>query len=70
MTRVLKMRMNMPDGKALTWSLQSPRNDLTKATIKTLIEDMMMQGIILYNGAEPQSFRDAYIYETNTIEIE
>jgi len=70
MTRVLKMRMNMPDGKALTWSLQNPKADLQLATIRTLISDMITESMILYNDVEPESFRDAYIYETNTIEIE
>lgn len=69
MTRVLKIRINMPDGKTITWSLTSPATTLQLSTVKAIIDDAISMNMIYRDGVEADSFRDAYIYETNTIEL-
>lgn len=70
MKRVLKIRLNMPDGKALTYTIADPKDGLTEAQIKAIFDDMLTESVIYKDDMEPTGFRDAYIYETNTIEIE
>ncbi len=69
MKRVLKIALNLPDGKTLTYSLEDPKANLTKAEVETLMNDMITESAILVNDVEPESFKKAYIYETNTVEL-
>lgn len=70
MTSVLKIRMNLPGAKILTWTLQDPINTtIPRTRIETLVNNMINDHAISINGVEPESFKDAYIYQTNTIEL-
>jgi len=70
MTKVLKVILNLPDSKTTTYSLQDPKNDLTKAEVETLFNDMITKSFIEVNSVEPTGVKRAYIYETNQIDLE
>jgi len=69
MNRGLKIIMNLPGGKTLTWSLADPKSGLTKTEVETLINDMITRSAILVAGVEPESFKSAYVYETNKVDL-
>lgn len=69
MKRVLKIMLNLPGGKTLTYSLEDPKAGLTNAEVETLMNDMITRSAILVNNVEPESFKKAYIYETNTVDL-
>lgn len=69
MTEVLKIMMNLPGGKTLTWSIADPKSGLTKTEVETLINDMITRSAILVNDVEPESFKDAYVYQTNKVDL-
>lgn len=71
MAKVLKIRMNLSNQKILTWTLKDPRNNLTLAQVETTINNMITDDAIRYlDGTEPESFKDAYYYETETTYLE
>lgn len=69
MTRVLKIIINLAGGKTFTWSLADPKSNLAKAQVETLINDMIAESAILYNGVAAESMKDAYVYETNKVDL-
>lgn len=71
MAKVLKIRMNLSNQKILTWTLKDPINNLTLAQVETTINSMISDDAIRYlDGTEPESFKDAYYYETETTYLE
>lgn len=66
MAKVLKIRLNITEGKVLTYTLQDPVNNLRQAQVETAINNMLNDHMFLVNYIEPESFKDAYYYETNT----
>jgi len=67
MSKVLKIRLNITDGKVLTYTLQDPISNLRQAQVETAVNNMLNDHLFLiYGYYEPESFKDAYYYETNT----
>lgn len=67
--QVLKMIFDC-NGKTMTWNLKYPRADLTKVeVINGVMNEMIDDNAILYNNSEATDVKDAYIYETRTIQL-
>lgn len=69
MTSVLKIIFQLPGGKTLTWSIADPQSNLTQTQVETLANNILARSAILVNGLEPESFKEAYIYQTNKLEL-
>ena len=69
-TRVLKMSFYVNNGGTMTWNLKYPRTNLTKVeVINGVMNEMINDEAILYKNNEATEVKDAFIYETRTIEI-
>lgn len=68
-TRVLRMIFTVSGGATCTYNLADPKTDLTLSAVKALMEEMIEDEFGLYNGNELTDYKDAYIYETNTIAL-
>lgn len=67
--RVLKMVFAC-NAMTMTWNLKYPRNDLTKIeVINGVMNEMIQDNAILYKNSEATEVKDAYIYETRTIQM-
>ena len=56
-------------GKTCTMSVEDPKTGLTKTEVATVMNEMITDNAILYNDNEAIEIKDAYIYETNTVEL-
>lgn len=69
MKRVLKMLFTVESGKTCTFSIEDPKDGLTKAEVGGVMNEMITDEAILYNNSEATKIKDAYIYETNTVAL-
>lgn len=69
MTRVLKLIFELANGKSMTWSLADPRNDLVKTDVYTVINMILDADFLDVGGVEATDIKDAYIYQTQKIEL-
>lgn len=69
MKRTLKMFFVVNGGKTCALSLEDPKTGLTKLEVESLMNEMITDEAILYNNNEATEIKDAYIYETNTVEL-
>lgn len=70
MKRVLKMSFKMEDDKTLTYTLENPKTNLTKNEAFATMDLFVNSQVIKRNGVLVADTKEAYIYETNTIELE
>lgn len=68
-TSVLRMIFTLADGKTKTYNLPDPKSNLTKAETKAVMDDMVTNEVIMVNNVEATAFKDAYIYQTNKIDL-
>jgi hypothetical protein len=70
MTNVVKLVFANSAGKKMTWNLPDPKSDLTKATVATAMDEVIMKEIPLVNN-DPDNIEidDAYIYQTEKIDL-
>ena len=69
-TRVLKMVFVLENSKTMTWSMSYPKTGLTRATVTSFMNEIIEDEFIRYNNNEATEIKDAYIYETNKIELQ
>lgn len=69
MKRTLKMLFVIESGKTCTFSVDDPKNGLTKTEVDDVMNEMIEDRAILYNNSEATNIKDAYIYETNTVAL-
>lgn len=69
MKRVLKMLFTCENGKTVTWNLENPNTGITYLEVSTVMDNMITDEFILYNGSRASEIKNAYIYETNTVEL-
>jgi len=62
-TKTLEMVFNLDNGKELTISLTSPKDDITAEQISNIMDTMVAKSIIVYNGALLESSKTAYVKE-------
>lgn len=67
---VLKMLFTVEDGKTVTWTLENPKSNLTYDEVSEFMDAVIDAQGILYNENKATEIKDAYIYETNKIELE
>jgi len=59
-TKTLEMVFNLDNGKEMTISLTSPKNDLDAETVSDVMSTMVAKSAILYNGAELAGAKSAF----------
>lgn len=69
MKRVLKMSLNLENGKKKTWTLEDPKTGLTKTEVETALNTAIQEDYFLVNNSEATSIDNYYIYETNTVNV-
>lgn len=69
MTSVLKMTWDLMGGGTITWNMPDPKVNLTRPEVVTAMNAVVDGTIIIKNGLEAVTMKDAYIYQTNKIEI-
>jgi len=69
MKRTLKMFFVVNGGKTCALNLEDPKEGLTKVEVAGVMNEMISDNAILYNNNEATEIKDAYIYETNTVEL-
>jgi len=69
MKRTLKMFFIVNGGKTCALSLEDPKTGLTKVEVAGVMNEMITEDAIVYNNNEATEIKDAYIYETNTVEL-
>lgn len=69
MAKTLKMVFGLANGEKITYSLPDPKNNLSRATVDDVMNDMIDKEAIVSGGFFAASISDAYIYETNRIEL-
>lgn len=68
-TSVLRMIFTLADNKTKTYNLPDPKSGLTKAGVQSVMEDMITNEVVMVNNVEATAFKDAYIYQTNKIDL-
>lgn len=71
MTSVLKMIYKEPTtAKTLSWTLADPVSGLTKVQVATVMNDAITKEAVIISGeTETIELSDAYIYNTDKIEL-
>ncbi len=62
MENTLKMIFTLDDGKTLTLSLASPREDLTQAAVEGAANTIISKQAFMLKGAKPTALKKAYIH--------
>lgn len=68
-TNVLRMIFTLANTKTKTYNLADPANGLTLAAVQAVMNDMITNEVVLVNNVEATAFKDAYIYQTNKIDL-
>lgn len=69
-TDVLKMTFVVMGGRTCTWNLKYPKTGLTKVQVAAFMNSIISDDAISYNGFEATEIKDAYIYETQYVELQ
>lgn len=69
-SNVLKMIFYVQGGKTCTWNLADAKTDLTKTEVESFMNDVITDQVITYNGNKAQQIKEAYIYQTNKVELD
>lgn len=67
--RVLRMIFLLEDSKTMQWNLTNPKDGVTKQEVRAMMDEMIEDQFILSNEKEATEIKDAYIYETNKIDL-
>ena len=67
MTSVLKLPINLENGKNLTYSVQDPKTGLTKTEADAAMGYLVAESAINYGGYKAVGHGDAYLYNTEKI---
>lgn len=68
-TTVLRMIFIVENGKTTQWNLPNPKTGITKTEVETFMNRVINDEAILYQNQEAVEIKDAYIYQTNKIDL-
>lgn len=68
-TNVLRMIFTLANTKTKTYNLADPATGLTLAAVQAVMNNMITNEVVLVNNVEATAFKDAYIYQTNKIDL-
>jgi len=70
MTRVLKMIFVLNGTTTTaTWTLADPKAGITKSEVATFMNNCITDSVVFKENAEATEIKDAYIYQTEKIEL-
>lgn len=69
-TRVLKFSFTCSGGAVKTYTLADPKQNLTDTEVRGVMDEMIEDEVVIYNQNEATDIKDAYIYETNKIDLQ
>lgn len=69
MTRTLKMVFDIRGGGTCTFNLEDHKNDLTRNQVVNVMNLIVDEEAIDYNGGDATDINDLYIYETNKVAL-
>ena len=67
--KTLKMVFTLEVGGNLTYSLNDPKEGLTQAEVKTVMQKMLDKGAVVSGEDVATAIKDAYIYDASRIEL-
>ncbi|MBO6291731.1 MAG: DUF2922 domain-containing protein [Selenomonas sp.] len=67
--KTLKMVFTLEAGGNLTYSLNDPKEGLTQAEVKTVMQKMLDKGAVVSGEDVATAIKDAYIYDASRIEL-
>ena len=67
--KMLHMVFNAEGKKELTVSLTDPKENLTKAEVETVMQDIITKNAIIKNGASMLSVKRSFIREVTETEL-
>lgn len=68
-TTVLRMIWSLIQGGTLQWNLPNPISGIQKTTVDDFMSEMIDDQALLKNNSEASDIKDAYIYQTNKIDL-
>lgn len=68
--KTLKMVFTLEAGGNLTYSLNDPKEGLTQAEVKTVMQQMLDKGAVVSGEDIATAIKDAYIYDASRVELE
>jgi len=67
--KTLKMVFTLEAGGNLTYSLNDPKEGLTQAEVKTVMQQMLDKGAVVSGEDIATAIKDAYIYDASRVEL-
>jgi len=67
--KTLKMVFTLEAGGNLTYSLNDPKEGLTQAEVKTVMQKMLDKGAVVSGEDVATAIKDAYIYDASRVEL-
>jgi hypothetical protein len=65
MAKALKMIFQLDGSKTVTCSLADPKDDLTKAAVEGVMQDMITKKALVVKGVSPTAIKEAVIMSTD-----
>ena len=67
--KTLKMVFTLEAGGNLTYSLNDPKEGLTQAEVKTVMQKMLDKDAVVSGEDVATAIKDAYIYDASRVEL-
>lgn len=68
-TRVLRMIWSTEANATIQWNLPNPKSGIAKSEVDGFMSEAIDDQFLLKDNHEINDIKDAYIYETNKIEL-
>ena len=69
MSKVLKMTFQVNDSKNVTYNLDNPKEDLTKAQVEGAMQSIIDKKMIVSDGENAKAIKDIVVRETNDVAL-